>query len=475
MDKNIFVLLLLALSLNVNAQSRPKIDSLKIVLANSKPDTNKVNLSQQIAEEYSAILEYDSAFKYTVIGLNLSRNLKYTKGIANHLINSSGYYVRRQNQAKALQLIFEAYRIAEENDLQKETLQALTGISFAYTSFNDYREAIKYKFKQWKKYEAQLQNSEYRKENINKLNGDSLKVSQAIATLSFYHLKINELDSAFFYGKKSFLYASQIGKKDPSYLAYSMNCLGFAYRLSGNLDSAMSLFRRSIKESKLSTIKKNRITNLYKSYWEIAIIYKNKLEIDSSIYYAEIALEFCKELKWDKDALEIQNLLAKNYSGKDNNKAVYYYELSSLLRDSLYNKEKTEQLQNITFNEKERQKELEEQKRIKEEERNKQIQYSIIAIAIFITIILFITLSRTLITSEKVNAYFATLALLMIFEFFNLMISPYVGLVTSNIPALSFIIAICMTLILSPFQDIFKKWLTLTMKKKKETIKKSKF
>jgi hypothetical protein len=470
MSKNIFVLLLLALSLNVHAQSRPKIDSLKIVLAHSKFDTNQVNILQQIAEEYSNVMEYDTAFKYTSIGLKLSRKLKYNKGIVTHLINSSGYYVRMQNQTKALELILEAYKIAEEENLQKETLQALTGISFAYTSFNDYREAIKYKFKQWKKYEILIHDPEYRKNNFEKLNSDSLKVSQSIATLSFYHLKINELDSAFIYGKKALAYANTIRKKDASFLAYPINCLGFAYRLSGNSDSAMTLFRKSIQQSQLSTIKKNKITNLYKSYWEIAIIFSEAHQADSSIYYAELALSYCKQLKWDKDALEIQSLLAKNYSGIDNSKAVYYYQQSSVLRDSLYNKEKTEQLQNITFNEQERQKELEEQKRIKEEERKKQIQYSLLALSIFIIIILFMALSRSLITSEKINAYFATLALLMVFEFLNLMIGPYIGLITANVPAISFVTAICMALILSPLQSRFKKWLTSMMQKKKSKI-----
>jgi hypothetical protein len=470
MTKYIISILFFAISVNISAQTHLKIDSLKIVLANSKPDTNQVLFLDQIAGEYSSIMEYDSVFKYTSIGLKISRKLNYKWGIVTHLINLSGCYVRRQNQTKALELVLEAYKIAEEENLHKQTALALTGICFVYTSFNDYREAIKYKFKEWKKYDFLIQDPEYRKNNFERLNRDSLKVSQSIATLSFFYLKLNELDSAFFYGKRAFAFANSIRKKDASFLAYPINCLGIAYRLSGNSDSAMILFRKSIQQSQLSTIKKNKVSNIYKSYWEIAIIFSDSHQADSSIYYAEIALSYCKQLKWDKDALEIQSLLAENYSGIDNNKAVYYYQQSSELRDSLYNKEKTEQLQNITFNEQERQKELELQKRIKEEERRKQIQYSLIALSIFIIIILFMSLSRSLITSEKVNAYFATLALLMVFEFLNLMIGPYIGLITANVPALSFVTAICMALILSPLQGRFKKWLTSMMQKKKERI-----
>ena len=470
-------------SFSVKAQLNRKIDSLKVSITKSKLDTNQVFTLQQIAEEYSNIVEYDSAFKYTDIGLKLSRNLKYEKGIIIHLINSSGYYIRRQNQTKALELIFEAYKLAEEGNFQKETIQALTGISFAYTSFNNYREAIKYKYKQWKILETLISNREYRKNNFEKLNGDSLKISQAIATLSFYHIKINQLDSTFFYGKKAYAYACRIHKKDPSFLAYPINCIGFAYRLSGNKDSAMKLFRMSIQQTQLSTIKKNKITNLYKSYWEMAIIFKDLNQIDSSIYYAELALSYCKQLKWDKDAIEIEYLLAKNYSGINNSKALFYYEESAKLRDSLYNKEKAEQLANITFNEQERQKELEHQRFLAAEKRQKQIYFTIIGISVFLFVIVFIALSRSIITSEKVNTFLAGLAVMMIFKFWNMLTEPYVEFKISDNPAVLFFTAILSASALSPVQKPIKKWLKDRMlakakakpepKKKKKIVKKT--
>lgn len=469
--KNILGILLILISNLVYSQKEHKIDSLKTVLSHTKIDTNRVITLQLLSEEYHSKMEYDIAFKYTTDGLTLARKLKYKRGIVNHLVNASGYYVRRQNQIKALELIFEAYKIAEEENFQRETLQVLTGISFAYTSFDDYREAIKYKIKHLKQYEIIIRDANYRKNNFDKLNIDSTKIAQSISTLSFYHIKINELDSAFYFGNKALAYANRISKKDPSILAYPMNCMGISYRLSGDFHKALDFFRKSIQQSELSKIKKNKITNLYKSYWEIAIIKSELSQKDSSIYYAEKALSLCKQLKWDKDALEIQILLAENFSGIDNEKAIYYYQQSSILRDSLYDKEKTEQIKNITFIEQERQKELEEQKRIKEEERQKQIQFTLLAIGILMIIILFISLSRSFITGEKVNAYFATLALLMVFEFFNLLSSPYIGLYTANIPALSFVSAIIMALILSPLQRRFKNWLTSIMQKKKAKIK----
>ena len=486
MSKKIYALLLLALSINLSAQSNSKIDSLKNALKSAKEDTNKVNLLDQIVEEYVSIMLRDTAFNYAKTGLSISRKLKYKKGIVVHLKNLSDYYVRKQNQSKALELIFEAYKIAEEENLEFESIQVLSGISFAYTSFNDYKEAIKYKFKEWKKREALILDQKYRENNLEKLNNDSLRISLSIATLSFYHLKINELDSAFFYGKRAISVANNIHKKDASYLAYQLNCLGFAYRLAGNADSAMLLFRSSIKQSQLSKKKNNKITNLYKSYWEIAILFHEANQIDSSIYYAELALSYCQQLKWDKDALDIEILLAKNYTGRDNTKAVFYYQKSSVLRDSLYNKEKTEQLQNLTFNEKERQKELENQRKLAEAKRQKQINFTIIGLSIFLFIICFIALSRSIITSEKVNTFLAGLAVMMLFKFWNMLTDPYIEFKVSDNPAILFFTAIISASLLSPIQKPIKKWLKTRMlakakanaeaepktKKKKKVVKK---
>ena len=155
----------------------------------------------------------------------------------------------------------------------------------------------------------------------------------------------------------------------------------------------------------------------------------------------------------------MQFLLAQNYSGKNDALAVKYYKGSSELRDSLYNKEKEQQLESITFNEQERQKEVERQRKIAEEKRKTQISYLIIGTAILLFIICFIALSSSVITSEKVNTYLAALAIMMIFKFSNMIIDPYIEFEISDNPAITFFTAIATASILSPVQKPIKKWL----------------
>lgn len=463
--KNIFLLLFFIFFRQVDtlAQSYSKIDSLKNLLKSSKEDTSQVYLFDYIAGEYDGLMEYDSSYAYSEAGLNLSQELKFNKGIVIHLINCSGNLVRKHNQKKALELIFEAYKIAVEQNFELETLQALTRIAFIYSSFSNYQEAIKYKVLQWKKQEALLNNELYRKNNAKKLNGDSIKILEQISSLSFYYLKVNKTDSANFYAKKAIMYGNYIHKKDSRFMAYPLNCLGIAFRLSGNKDSALAYFRNSINQSLLSKSKKGVISNLFRSYWEIAILQNEGGERDSSIYNAELALHLVKKLKSDKDILDIEFFLAKLYSGFDNNKAVLYYQSSASLRDSLYNKEKTEQLQNITFNENERQKEIENQRKLAEEKRRKQINYAIIGLSIFLFLICFIALSRSIITSEKVNTLLAGLAVMMVFKFSNMLMDPYIEFKISDNPAILFFTAIVTASILSPIQKPIKKWLKVRM------------
>ena len=441
-----------------------KLDSLFKVLKHSKSDTNKVLLLLDISNEYSKKTEYEKVIQYAEIGMSLSKKLHYKKGIILNLSLYTGYYVRKQNQTRALKYIFEAYEISQNDPkLAKENLTVLSEIAFVYTSFNDYKEAIKYKVKNWKGIEKLLKTKAYIAIKTNDLHKDSLDLALAISNLSYYHFKIKEYNSALYYSDIALGYLNKINKEDPSFEGYTLSCMGSVYRESGKIDLAISTFRKCIKLGEKSIIKKNRITVLYKSNWEMAILKKIKNDIDSSIYYAEIALKLCEGIKWGKDILEIKQLLAENYVGIDNSKAIGYYKESIKLNKELNDKTKLEHLQMMTSHEEERQIEMEEMRRIEEEERRKKIEYALIALSIVISILSFVVLSGSIITSATTNKFLTSLILLFVFEFFNLFLGPYIGEYTNNLPTLTFISAICLALVLSPFHGHLEKWIEKKM------------
>jgi len=162
----------------------------------------------------------------------LARKLKYPKRLVVKLKNCFDCFVRKDNQTKALQYIFEAYKISQEENLVKESMQILQGIAFAYASFNNYKEAIKYKSLELKKRLELLSDTVYRVQS-NNLNADSQRIVITMSGLSFYNLKVERLDSAFYYSKRALAYAYRIRNIDSSHPAHALNCIGLAYHKAG--------------------------------------------------------------------------------------------------------------------------------------------------------------------------------------------------------------------------------------------------
>ena len=72
-------------------------------------------------------------------------------------------------------------------------------------------------------------------------------------------------------------------------------------------------------------------------------------------------------------------------------------------------------------------------------------------------------MSRSIITSEKVNTLLAGLAVMMVFKFSNMLMDPYIEFKISDNPAILFFTAIVTASILSPIQKPIKKWLKVRM------------
>lgn len=468
--QNRYLFFLIVLSININAQDYHKTDSLQKLISTTKPDTSTVLTYIELSELYYYSEKYDSTLIYINQGLALAKKLKFTEGIIKNLINKGEVFVRKQNNTKALETILEALKIAEENEMSSEIILTLHSLSTAYASFNNYPQALIYQYKEKVAYEALIKNDIYRSNYQKNLRSDSIKYCMTIARLAFFNLKLNKLDSALKYSQLSYDYLNLISKKDPSYMAYILNCLGGVQRKLGNYTNAFKYFRKSIDHSLMSK-NHNSLFNLSKSYWELAIIFKEMNQIDSSNYYAKKALTLSQQIHWAKDILEIEIFLANNYNGIDNKQAVYFYSAAANLRDSLYNQEKVTELQNLTYNEQERQKELEFEKKRIELERQINIQYSLIAIGIIIFFILFLLLSRSIIANPKIIAFLGVVALMIVFEFINLLIGPYVSRITNNSPVLSLLAAICIAGLLAPIHSVVEKFISNKIIEKNKAIR----
>jgi hypothetical protein len=145
--------------------------------------------------------------------------------------------------------------------------------------------------------------------------------------------------------------------------------------------------------------------------------------------------------------------------------------MNKIANDSLFNLKAIQQTQLMTFEEDARQKELAVVSAREEEERKQNIQFVLIAFGIISSIILFLLLSRSFITNAKVITFFGVLALLVVFEFLNLLLHPLLERVSNHSTLLMLSALVCIAALLIPLHHKLEKWTTEKLVEKNKAIR----
>jgi len=140
-------------------------------------------------------------------------------------------------------------------------------------------------------------------------------------------------------------------------------------------------------------------------------------------------------------------------------------------KDSVSNQKKIAEFQDITFAQ--QLKNIDEQSKINEanERRKNNIQYALIALGITIFISLFLLLSRSIIVNEKWIEFLGVLGLLIVFEFINLFIHPYISEATNDSPIFMLIILVIVAALLIPLHHKLENRVKEKMVEKNKNIR----
>lgn len=99
------------------------------------------------------------------------------------------------------------------------------------------------------------------------------------------------------------------------------------------------------------------------------------------------------------------------------------------------------------------------------------IQYALIGLGIVSFFILFLLLSRNVITNPTVIKYLGVVALLIVFEFFNLLLHPFLEKITHHSPILMLLALVCIAAVLVPIHHMLEKWTTQKLVEKNKQIR----
>ena len=139
--------------------------------------------------------------------------------------------------------------------------------------------------------------------------------------------------------------------------------------------------------------------------------------------------------------------------------------------DSIFSASNTAQLQTLGFNEQERHREINENKVKEAAERKHNLQYAAIALGLIAFLTLFLLLSHSIIANQKLIRFPGVVALLIVFEFINLYIHPYLAHATNDSPLLMLLVMVCIAALLVPVHHRLEKWITNKLVEKNKKIR----
>jgi signal transduction histidine kinase len=313
-------------------------DSLKKLLTVTNEDSKRVIVLEGLSYAYLASYP-DTALKYALQGLELAKETNNTKGEALCTNALGNVYFHIGNNAKALEFYLRYLQLKEGIKGEKNFAVAYFNIASAYTEEGDYQHALEYLFKA-KKEDEKLK--------------DTSGILFDYYSLGSIYLRMQKADSALYNIKNAYNLAMQTN--DENMIGAILNTYGEIYAFLKKDTLAAQYYNLSIPY--VEAINDNEV--LTSNYYGLAKIYKEKNIADSSIYFARKALSIANNAPFLKQVLEISSFLTDLFRTKKQFDSAFYYQgLSIATKDSLFNIEEVRKVQNLKFQEQQRQQAIE--------------------------------------------------------------------------------------------------------------------
>jgi tetratricopeptide (TPR) repeat protein len=327
------------------------------------------------------------------------------------------------------------------------------GIAMVNRNAGNYREAITYYTKA---------------ENLTKNIPDNTVLNALLADKGKSYEQLGILDSAYTYVQDCLAMYFRRFKGENVRGGGVHSEMGIIYSKMGKEQLAVEFFRQSIQLNK----EVNEIRLLARGYCEFAEHFDRFHQQDSAILYATKGFLIDQQFNLLVQKLHAATVLTKLYRHANKiDSAFKYQQLMIETRESVFSNEKINRLQTLEFNEQLRQHELALEKTKSEEERKQNIQYALIAIGLVTSIISFLFLSRSFITNTKLISFFGVIALLLVFEFLNLLLHPFLERITHHSPLFMLLSLTCIAALLVPLHHKLEKWTTVKLVEKNKATR----
>jgi two-component system NtrC family sensor kinase len=335
--RTLFFITAFLIFISAKAQNT-ETDSLKKLLSVPEDGSKRINLLEGLSYAYLDS-HPDTSLKYALEGLQLAKNTDNRKGEAICTNALGNVYFHIGDNAKALEFYLQYLKMKEELKDRENIAIAYFNISAVYTEEQDYQHALSYLFKAKKEDEKAKDSSAILYDNY---------------SLATNYQRMQKPDSALFYINQSYAFAKLL--HDENMMGAILNTYGETYLSINDTTLALKYYRLSIPYAK--NVEDNEV--LTSNYYGLAKIFQQKAMFDSSVLYARRALNIARAAPFFKQVLEISGFLTNLFKDKKQfDSAFYYQQLSISTKDSLFSESEFRKVQDLKFNEQQRQQAIE--------------------------------------------------------------------------------------------------------------------
>lgn len=444
-----FHFFMLLLTCNVQGQSIP--DSVIAKYNNAKNSQDKIYHLAVYLHLFSKNDSIQSIKSTEMISYFKKQNDETGVDISEFFIATE--CMRRHDYATSLGLALPVLaRFKDRNDTLG-MLQLYDFIAITYDLSKNYKEAIAYNLLKIPIDSAQG-NKKYLESDYNDLGGQYAEAFMP--------------DSGFVYTQKALVIATEL--KDDNTLATVLSTLAENYIANKDYDFAMPFLRRAVKHAFAVSPLSYQMINC--TYNDFAQAFLGTKHYDSTNYYTYLSISSSLPIKDQKQLLRSYEYLTQSFEATyQQDSANKYFRLAAIIKDSLYSFEKTKAIEAVSFRELMNQQEILAEKKRVEDERKQNIQYAFIGLGLIVSIALFLLLSRSVITNTKIIQFLGMMALLIVFEFLNLVLHPYLDKITHHTPLLMLLALVLISALLIPLHHRIEIWATAQLIEKNKAIR----
>jgi hypothetical protein len=364
------------------------------------------------------------------------------------------YFSWTSNYKQALEYFLKGVPLAEKVNDKRRLSSLYIDISIIHSSINDPGEQIKY---------IRLASDNLPDPSSPVFPFMEIQVKSLFAK---YYLANKQSDSALYYARA--VEQINLKLKNIFFETMSNSLLGNIYEQQNNYDLAELYHKKSI--AVLDSMPQLAAVAFQRNSYSEFLINQNKM--DAALIHARHSLVYGKGINSNEIALAAAGYLQNIYDKLGKTDSAYYYSrLKAALKDSVFSREKINQIQSLTFAEKLRARDEELKNMAAEGALQREIQYLFISIAILLLAILFLLLSHSIIVNEAMIKFIGIMVLLIFFEFINLLIHPFLGKITHHSPLLMLLIMVGIAALLVPLHHKIEKWITHQLVEKNKRIR----